>query len=146
VRAILRDHLGSLRVAFRAELLIKTAEELPPVVAKFGQGLAGLGLVVAVISARKEINADGVSFVTGTKAIVGVGLAVAGLAGAVLTAPAWGTVGTVAAVGGALYGIADYFKVVDYVLNGAQQGMQQTGANIGNSYQAGIRDWSNWHP
>jgi hypothetical protein len=120
-------------------------EELPRGAKVFGTGLAGLGLLFAVESTRREIAKDGVTFVTGSKAVLGIGIAgigaVAAVAVVVSSAPVWGTVATVASVAGFVYGVAEYSGGVDYMLNSTRD----FGKALNNSYKSGINSLNAWH-
>ncbi|TGE11910.1 RHS repeat-associated core domain-containing protein [Hymenobacter elongatus] len=115
-----------------AALIMHIAQEEPTVLRVGGRVLGVAGTLLGGISAAYEIQSKGLTFVTGTKAVLGIGL---GVAGVIIGGP------TLAVVGFA-YGIADYYGGVDYVLNGT---VEQ--AEIVNSvYHNGVRQWSNWKP
>ncbi|TAH03205.1 MAG: hypothetical protein EAZ15_03560 [Sphingobacteriales bacterium] len=66
-----------------------------------------------MFDAYDDTSKNGLNFRSGTKVVLGVGLAAAGIVAA-FTAPAWAPA---LAVAGLAYGVADYYGGVDATLN-----------------------------
>lgn len=103
-------------------LLKKGGEQLAKAarfIGKVSKGLGWFGVGTAVIDAYNEITEKGLTWKTATKATIGLGLAIGSVFLAPLAIPAF------------IYGVADYFGLVDKALNGIEKGVQ----NIGDFFQ-----------